>query len=107
MAAVGDHPELRTCDHRPTGGPGRAGPRGRLLGRGPPPGVRDHRPGPLHGRQPVVPAGREPGAAHRAWPAGVPRRRWWAGPQIESTSPARFDPNMGRFLAKIRSTLGL
>ena len=33
--------------------------------------------------------------------------RWWAGPQIESTSPARFDPNMGRFLAKIRSTLGL
>jgi hypothetical protein len=32
--------------------------------------------------------------------------RWWAGSQIESTSPARFDPNMGRFLAKIRSTLG-
>ncbi|HEV3295495.1 MAG TPA: hypothetical protein VG123_41500 [Streptosporangiaceae bacterium] len=31
--------------------------------------------------------------------------RWWAGSQIESTSPARFDPNMGRFLAKIRSTL--
>jgi hypothetical protein len=30
---------------------------------------------------------------------------WWAGSQIESTSPARFDPNMGRFLAKIRSTL--
>ena len=33
--------------------------------------------------------------------------RWWAGPQIESASPARFDPNIGRFLAKIRSTLGL
>ena len=32
--------------------------------------------------------------------------RWWAGSQIESTSPARFDPSRGRFLAKIRSTLG-
>jgi len=39
-------------------------------------------------------------------PREFPGGRWWAGPQIESTSPARFDPNMGRFLAKIRSTLG-
>ena len=32
--------------------------------------------------------------------------RWWTGPQIESSSPARFDPNLCRFLAKVRSTLG-
>ncbi len=28
--------------------------------------------------------------------------RWWTGPQIESADPARLDPNMGRFLAKLR-----
>ncbi len=28
--------------------------------------------------------------------------RWWTGPQIESADPALLDPNMGRFLAKIR-----
>ncbi len=33
---------------------------------------------------------------------GVRRRRWWTGPQIESADPARLDPNMGRFLAKLR-----
>jgi 8-oxo-dGTP diphosphatase len=27
---------------------------------------------------------------------------WWTGPQIESADPALLDPNMGRFLAKIR-----
>jgi 8-oxo-dGTP diphosphatase len=32
--------------------------------------------------------------------------RWWTRPQIGSASPDLFDPNMGRFLAKIRSTLG-
>ncbi len=32
--------------------------------------------------------------------------RWWTGPQFGSSSPELFDPNMGRFLAKIRSTLG-
>jgi hypothetical protein len=33
--------------------------------------------------------------------------RWWSWPQIRSSSPALFDPNMGRFLAKIRSTQNL
>jgi hypothetical protein len=28
------------------------------------------------------------------------------GPQLESSSPALFDPNMRRFLAKVRATLG-
>ena len=32
--------------------------------------------------------------------------RWWAGPRLESSSPALFDPNMRRFLAKVRATLG-
>ena len=32
--------------------------------------------------------------------------RWWTGPRIRSSSPERFDPNMGRFLAKIRAALG-
>jgi 8-oxo-dGTP diphosphatase len=32
--------------------------------------------------------------------------RWWAGPQVESSSPALFDPNMRRFLAEVRATLG-
>ena len=28
--------------------------------------------------------------------------RWWTRPQLDSAAPALFDPNMGRFLAKIR-----
>jgi 8-oxo-dGTP diphosphatase len=28
--------------------------------------------------------------------------RWWTGPQLESADPALFDPNMSRFLAKVR-----
>jgi len=28
--------------------------------------------------------------------------RWWTGPQIEAANPALLDPNMGRFLAKVR-----
>jgi 8-oxo-dGTP diphosphatase len=32
--------------------------------------------------------------------------RWWAGPQVESSSPALFDPDMRRFLAKVRATRG-
>jgi 8-oxo-dGTP diphosphatase len=28
--------------------------------------------------------------------------RWWTGPQLESANPALFDPEMGRFLAKVR-----
>jgi hypothetical protein len=32
----------------------------------------------------------------------VERGHWWTGPQIESADPARLDPNMGRFLAKLR-----
>jgi hypothetical protein len=28
--------------------------------------------------------------------------RWWTGPQLESADPALFDPEMGRFLAKVR-----
>jgi 8-oxo-dGTP diphosphatase len=28
--------------------------------------------------------------------------RWWTGPELESADPARFDPCMGRFLAKLR-----
>ena len=32
--------------------------------------------------------------------------RWWTGAQIESSSPEEFDPNMGRFLAKIGAVLG-
>ncbi|HET9971227.1 MAG TPA: NUDIX domain-containing protein [Streptosporangiaceae bacterium] len=27
--------------------------------------------------------------------------RWWTGPDLDSADPARFDPNMGRFLAKV------
>ena len=27
---------------------------------------------------------------------------WWTGPELDSADPARFDPNMGRFLAKVR-----
>jgi hypothetical protein len=33
-------------------------------------------------------------------------RRWWIGPQIESSSQELFDPNMSHFLAKIRAILG-
>jgi hypothetical protein len=32
---------------------------------------------------------------------------WWTGPQLASADPARFDPNMGRFLAKLRSLAGI
>jgi hypothetical protein len=32
--------------------------------------------------------------------------RWWTGPQIETSNPDLFDPNMGRFRAKIRAMLG-
>jgi 8-oxo-dGTP pyrophosphatase MutT (NUDIX family) len=28
--------------------------------------------------------------------------RWWTGPELEAADQARFDPNMGRFLAKVR-----
>jgi 8-oxo-dGTP pyrophosphatase MutT (NUDIX family) len=28
--------------------------------------------------------------------------RWWTGPELEAADPARFDPNMDRFLAKVR-----
>jgi 8-oxo-dGTP diphosphatase len=28
--------------------------------------------------------------------------RWWTRPELESAGPALFDPNMGRFLAKLR-----
>jgi hypothetical protein len=27
---------------------------------------------------------------------------WWTGPELDAADPARFDPNMGRFLAKVR-----
>ncbi len=47
-------------------------------------------------------------AGHPALPIALDPREfagghWWAGPRIESSDPALFDPNMGRFLAKIRS----
>lgn len=29
--------------------------------------------------------------------------RWWTPAELESADPARFDPHLGRFLAKIRS----
>ena len=28
--------------------------------------------------------------------------RWWTGPELVAADPARFDPHMGRFLAKVR-----
>jgi hypothetical protein len=28
--------------------------------------------------------------------------RWWTGAELDSADPARFDPNMSRFLAKVR-----
>jgi 8-oxo-dGTP diphosphatase len=50
-------------------------------------------------------------AGHPALPITLDPRefaggRWWARPRIESSDPALFDPNMGRFLAKIRSGPG-
>jgi 8-oxo-dGTP diphosphatase len=50
-------------------------------------------------------------AGSPALPIALDRRefadgRWWPGPQIGSSSPDLFDPNMGRFLAKIRAMLG-
>ncbi len=46
-------------------------------------------------------------AGHPAMPIVLDPRefsggRWWTGPQLESADPALFDPNMGRFLAKVR-----
>lgn len=32
--------------------------------------------------------------------------RWWSAAEIESAGPARFDPHLGRFLAKIAPKLG-
>jgi 8-oxo-dGTP diphosphatase len=32
--------------------------------------------------------------------------RWWSAAEIESATPTRFDPHLGRFLAKIRSAYG-
>jgi 8-oxo-dGTP diphosphatase len=29
--------------------------------------------------------------------------RWWTAAEISASDPARFDPNMGRFMAKVRS----
>jgi 8-oxo-dGTP pyrophosphatase MutT (NUDIX family) len=31
--------------------------------------------------------------------------RWWTAAEIESADPALFDPHLGRFIAKIRSTI--
>jgi hypothetical protein len=28
--------------------------------------------------------------------------RWWAGPELAAADPVGFDPNMNRFLAKLR-----
>lgn len=50
-------------------------------------------------------------AGHPAMAITLDRRefaggRWWTAAEIESASPARFDPHLGRFLAKIRSAYG-
>jgi 8-oxo-dGTP diphosphatase len=31
--------------------------------------------------------------------------RWWTIPEIEAADRARFDPHLGRFLAKVRSVI--
>jgi 8-oxo-dGTP diphosphatase len=33
--------------------------------------------------------------------------RWWSAAEIAAAEPSRFDPHMGRFLAKMRARIGL
>ncbi|HEY3957573.1 MAG TPA: NUDIX hydrolase [Streptosporangiaceae bacterium] len=47
-------------------------------------------------------------AGHPGMPINLDRReftggRWWTAADIEAADPARFDPHLGRFIAKVRS----
>jgi 8-oxo-dGTP diphosphatase len=44
----------------------------------------------------------EPGMAIALDPREFSGGCWWTRPQLESADPALFDPEMGRFLAKVR-----